>query len=282
MVAGRRAKQVDPKRFGRFKTDGGFKLLPSLRFELHRTERGRPSKRPAVMSRRLSMITQERAAAEQSRRRSSVARAKISSLLSPGSILAYNASSSRLLVARLKKARLNLRQRCFLLLYEPSSSTLAVVVSFILWSSLIFSMLSSMLESIRSLTDATGPLPWLVLRIGFNGIFTLEVLMRVVCHIPFNTAWRDPYLWVGIGAVLPFWGRMLGSDSLRTDTYLLAHERWMTTRLLESLASVRLVCLCRYYEGSDILFRAIGCSLAQLGVPLFMMLILGTTFAGIL
>ena len=80
------------------------------------------------------MITQERAAAEQSRRRSSVARAKIASLLSPGSILAYNASSSRLLVARLKKARLNLRQRCFLLLYEPSSSTLAVVVSFILWS----------------------------------------------------------------------------------------------------------------------------------------------------
>ena len=46
MVAGRRAKQVDPKRFGRFKTDGGFKLLPSLRFELHRTERG-----PAAMIR---------------------------------------------------------------------------------------------------------------------------------------------------------------------------------------------------------------------------------------
>ena len=45
---------------------------------------------------------------------------------------------------------------------------------------------------------------------------------------------------------------------------------------------MRLVCLCRYYEGGDLLFRAIVKSLAQLGVPLFFMLNLGFTFAALL
>ena len=173
----------------------------------------------------LAMLTQEK--------REATRRSRVKSVASSESILAYNAASSRLLVSRLKGQRLSLRERIFLLLYEPRSSPFAIALSVCIWVSLICSALASQLETVSLLTDVTGSLPWLCLRVGFNGFFTIEVVLRILTHIPMGASWRDPYLVIATLAVLPFWGRFLGSNSLREATYLLAHERWVTTRLLE-------------------------------------------------
>ena len=181
---------------------------------------GSPGGSPLVRQ-KLAMITQEHKAQTKSR--------KVTSVLSPASILAYNASSSRLLVKQLRNEFRSPRERFFLLLYEPASSGLAVFISVITWVSLILSALASQVETVRALTAVTGAAPWLYSRIGFETFFTAEVLVRILCHIPFYTSWRDPFLWIMGLSVLPFWGRFIGSDSLRVSTYLIAHERWVTT-----------------------------------------------------
>jgi voltage-gated potassium channel Kch len=197
--------------------------------------------------------------------------------------IAYSPVSSTLLVRQLKRERgFSLRERCFLIFYEPSSSPAATAYAAFNWFCLISSSIVFQLETVRALTDATGAWPWLFLRYAFLSTFTIDIVLRIMCHIPFQEQWRDPFLWIGLITVLPFWGRWLGTDSLRPDTYLLGHERWQLTRILESLAMFRVVLLCRYYKGGVLLGRAAVRSTSQLGVPLFMLLIVATSFSAVL
>ena len=68
-------------------------------------------------------------------------------------------------------------------------------------------------------------------------------------------------------------------DSLLSDNYLSKAGAGITIRVLEALASLRLLKLCRYYEGASLLAMAVGKSLKQLSVPLFMLLIMVFCFA---
>lgn len=203
-------------------------------------------------------------------------------LVDPEISVAFSDSSSHLLVKRLRGGRLSLREAVFLILYEPGSSKIATLYAYFMWLCLVGATVAFSLETIHGLTDQTGVWPWLIMRYAFLCIFTLDTLLRLACHIPLKDTWRDPFLWIGLLTVLPFWGRWLGTSSLRPATYLLGHTRWTTTRILESLATFRVALLCRYYEGGVLLARAAWRGCSQLGVPLFMLLVVATTFSAVL
>lgn len=204
---------------------------------------------------------------------------KSGSFVSPG-FEAHSLTSARLLVAQLNGQRLTLRQRCFLLLYEPQSSSLAALTALVIWACLLASSTCAAMETIDWLTDLTGPRPFLHARVVLNGVFSVEVLARVCCYIPLRRAWRDPFLWTGLLAILPFWVRVAAyPTSLTVAAYLRPDTRTLGSRVLEALASIRLVNLCRYYEGGAILARAAAGSASQLGVPLFLFGMLTITFS---
>lgn len=121
------------------------------------------------------------------------------------------------------------------------------------------------------------------LRMGLNFLFSGELLLRAACYIPLRRVWRDGFLWLTLLAVVPFWVRFLAyRTTLEPSTYLVAQRdgsRPMVMRLTEALASARLFCLCRYYEGGKLLFRAVQQSMSQMGVPFFLFLTLGILFS---
>ena len=181
---------------------------------------------------------------------------KAGALLSPG-LLAHSHDSARLLVARLKGKELSMRQRAFLLLYEPQSSALAAWVGLLVWTTLLASSMCACFETVDNITAGTGVAPWLNLRVTFNAFFTVEVMVRAVCYVPISDAWRDPFQWIAFAAVVPFWVRVIGyPNSLTAEAYLDERALPDAVRLCEALSSLRLVNLCRYYEGGAILARA--------------------------
>ena len=68
---------------------------------------------------------------------------------------------------------------------------------------------------------------------------------------------------------------------MSTDKYLAKEGAGMGIRVFEAISSVRLLKLCRYYEGASLLITAIRKSLVQLYVPLFMLLIMVYCFASV-
>jgi len=51
---------------------------------------------------------------------------------------------------------------------------------------------------------------------------------------------------------------------------------------MEAFASIRVICLCRYYDGGVILANTAARSAKELGVPLFMLLVLASTFSQVI
>ena len=84
--------------------------------------------------------------------------------------------------------------------------------------------------------------------------------------------------------VVPFWIRIAFNPQTATpDKYFSNASVDMTAlRIIEALASIRLLKLCRYYEGAGLLMRALGRSVEQLYVPMFMLLIMVICFSTVL
>ena len=208
--------------------------------------------------------------------------ARLVKLVCPDGLTAHSNESAKLLVRRVRKERLSFRESLFLLLYEPGSSSAAAVFAFLTWILLIIGTVTMNMETVYLITDLTGDEPWLVARCLVNGFFTIECIARFLCYIPLRNAKYDLFLVITFLSVLPFWGRFLGTQSLRFGRYLKTYERWTTTRVMEGWASMRLVCLCRYYEGGAIIARTAKRSMKELGVSMFMLLVLATTFSAVL
>ena len=114
----------------------------------------------------------------------------------------------------------------------------------------------------------------------FNVVFSFEAGLRFVSYYPLSSGGRDPILYLDVLTVLPFWLRLLVHPSSMTpDGYLDVSRRGMTIRVLEAFSSLRLLKLCRYYDGATLLVHAISHSLQQLFVPLFALAIMVFTFA---
>ncbi len=190
---------------------------------------------------------------------------------------AHSDEAALLLARRVQGSKLTRRERCFLFLEEPGASRSAFCFGAAMWTLLLLSAAFAALESLTRWREENGVsnYPFLVAKIFFNVCFTLEALARVATYIPLSQAVQAPSLWLDVLTVVPFWVRVVTApDSLSPDVYSerSADEYWL--RVFESLATLRLLKLARYYEGAELLNRAIAKSATQLLVPMFMLFIM--------
>ena len=226
-----------------------------------------------------------------SRRRSIVRtrRAIFSVLRTPTSIwesanLTYShAAAASLIGRRVQGERLTWRQHAFLILEEPASGPAAYVLSLVLRATIALNVVASTLESLSRVTEVTGVLVWSYIAMACNGVLTLEACARILCYLPRRAAaLRDPFVWLDALSVLPFWLFLMLNLGLRANRPTATESTSWYLRLLVSLGSVRLLKLCRYYDGAGLLVRALSRSAKQLYVPLFMLLLMVVSFSTLL
>ena len=192
--------------------------------------------------------------------------------------LSRSRAAAALIGLRVRGQQLSLRQQIFLVLEEPFSSLSAYIVSIVIRATLVLAAATSTCETVEALTDHTGTTPWLIASVALNAILTLEAVVRVMCYEPSRVAaLRDAFVWLDVICILPLWVRFLVFPQL---TSLPRSAGAM--RVFVALASVRLLKLCRYYEGAALLALALHRSIEQLHVPLFMLLIMVIAFSTLL
>lgn len=193
-------------------------------------------------------------------------------------------SVSQLVAARARGERLTHLQGLFLLLNDVTSSWSASKLG--RTSQLLLALYAACLigKSVTWLTDITGANAWVYIISTFNIIFSLEAAVRVVSYQPRPmAAFRDPFTWVDILTVVPFWARLVVLRNSYGTSYLLRNKGGeQFFRVLEALSTVRLLKLCRYYEAALLLYHAVRDSLSQLFIPMFMLLIMAFVFASII
>ena len=80
--------------------------------------------------------------------------------------------------------RLTTREKLFLLLADPTSGRWAKVFGVFMWAVVLLSSFSYVYETMRSVTDRSGPYPWLVAKMAFQIFYTAEALIRAATFIP--------------------------------------------------------------------------------------------------
>ena len=200
------------------------------------------------------------------------------------SALARSKEAAYLFKLRTQGVELNRKQRIFLLLNEPSSSPEASHFAALMWVLVLLSAACSALETVPSITYHTGPGIWLAAKYAYNLFFTAEAVVRINTYQgTTRRVYHDVFIWLDLVAVVPFWLRIFFYPStMATDEFLNTQNRALSIRFLESLGSARLLKLCRYFEGSALLIRAVARSMSQLSVPLFMLFIMIYVFSSIL
>lgn len=197
-------------------------------------------------------------------------------------ILLQTITGSELYAKRERGDGLTLRERLFLVLNEPASGRGAYWFSRLTQFLLVTSSLTVTYETVSFVNQATGPEIWKWSKLIFNAIFTVEALLRIASFQPLLKIYRDPLMWLDVLTVLPVYLRVLiYPDSMDATSYLNKEGAGITIRVIEALAAFRILKLCRYFEGANILAQAVGKSMGQLLVPLFMLLIMVFCFATI-
>ena len=211
-----------------------------------------------------------------------------SPVLQPGAY-AHSDVTAKLLASRVRGTRLTARQTIFLILDEPSSGRFAAYWSVFMSALVLFSAAASTLETLPYLHDWFGTSTFLGLKFFFNICFTLEAGLHLWSRdTPMKHLWRSPILWLDLITNLPFWLRLvLLPETLTTGQYLsrAAHSTSalsFVVSVLDSLTSLRLLKLARYYEGAGLLARAVMLSVRPLLVPMFMLLVMVVCFSFLL
>ena len=193
---------------------------------------------------------------------------------------------AELIAARARGVHLRQSQRLYILLNDVTSSWLASKIGRTMQLVLVAYALCISCQSVTFVTEATGPTLWLYARYVINVIFSLEAFARILCYQPMRAAWRDPFTWLDLLTIVPFWSRrLLYPESLSPSAYLERSEGaalMKAVRVLEAFGTVRLLKLCRYYEAAALLTLAVRNALAQLFIPMFMLLIMVFCFASIM
>ena len=213
---------------------------------------------------KLSMVTRARdpnRGNSQQRRGSLVSRA--ARYVTSSGVQPRTTMGSQLIAHRIRQThRLTLRERAFLILEEPTSSLVARLVSLVVTLATLVATTAATLETCRDgelgeVWKQGGDDLFAAIRTASGIFFLTEAIVRVVCYIPLHRAILDPFIWLDCLTPLPF----VISLALGTRALPIA-EAWGSLRLLK---------LCRYYEGAGLLAKALRLSVEQLFVPLFML-----------
>ena len=199
-------------------------------------------------------------------------------------VKSHSEEAQRLVLRRARGLPLSLRNKVFLLVNEPSSSLAAGMVGFVTWTHVIAYSITYMAESVEYVNVQTSARNWLLVRLYFNTLFTIEGAARLYAHVPLSGALRDGMWWLDLLSVLPFWARCMASPAsvFNTENYLIRHSRPLWVRFFESVGNFRLLKLSRNFSGAELLVSAISRSARELVVPCFMLLIMIMTFSAVM
>ena len=203
-----------------------------------------------------------------------------------GSGIQVHTTAAGDIVAKLIQGKkITFRERMFLVMTEPSTGTAAKLVAIATWVIVGSEMIASIIETLDYVNESTGDAPWLYAKVGFNIFFNVESFIRIWSFFPRERAWADPFVWLDALTLIPFYLRVGFYPETLFDASkasLSQANRPLRMRLLEACQSFRMLKLCRYYEGAQLLNRAVAAAAVQLLVPLFMLLILVYNFASLL
>ena len=211
------------------------------------------------------------------------------SMLPNALVLASNDAKMRtkhgslLMVRRMHGTGITIRQRVYLCVNEPHSSTSARVLSILFSAHVVLYCMSAMVETVGFVQEMTGGGPWSTLRMYLNGVFTVEWALRTFTTEPITSCLLDPFFFFDLLCLLPFWLRVVVySNSFSASSYLIRHARPLSLRGVEAVAMFRMLKLSRSYSGAELLWKALSRSVRELLVPCFMLVIMVIGFSSIM
>ena len=122
-------------------------------------------------------------------------------------MLLQTTTGSILVAMRERHEELSCREHLFLFLNEPASGRFAYWFGRLMQLLLIASTLSATYETVGFVNQVTGPDIWIMLKLGFNAIFTVEAILRIISFIPIRVIHHSTLVWLDIITVLPVYLR---------------------------------------------------------------------------
>lgn len=192
-------------------------------------------------------------------------------------VYAHSDAAAKLFAKIGRRERVTRRERMFLFLSEPGMSNGSFWFGTGIFVMLLVATVVRVLESLTAYRTPSNALAFTVARFVVNVVFSAEAVLRVASHVPFNQTYKSVYIWLDVLTVVPFWLRLLllPSTLLEKEHYFDRGDGGVAEaiRVLDALASIRLLKIARYYEGAEQLARGMARSASQLLVPLFMLVI---------
>ena len=162
---------------------------------------GVPLEAPPVPLRRMSTL------ARMSRSMSKI-KAPIPKFFRKG-VVAVSSDAAGEIVARMAQDQpVSFRERLFLVMTEPSTGRVAKLVATFSWLVVLADGAATILETEAAITEATGTMFWVYYKFAINFAFTVEAIVRFSCFIPLAEAWRQPFTWLDLLTLIPFYIRI--------------------------------------------------------------------------
>lgn len=168
-----------------------------------------------------------------------------------------------------------LRERVYLLMEEPLSSTAAMFVTGLIGTCIVLSVVAFCVETMPSMEQYRET--WFMLETIFVGVFTAEYLIRLWSTVPeqktFCSFVIDPFNVIDVLAIAPYYLTLI-------ITLTMGGPAGVDLRVLRALRLLRLLKLARYSAQAKIIVIALsrsGASLVMLTFLLLFALILFST-----
>jgi len=161
---------------------------------------------------------------------------------------------------------ISLRRKAWLLMEEPGIHPFAQRVHYCYSLLIILSVVSIVAQTLDDLSEETSDVLW-GLELFFNTLFTLEVLVRIICAPQKTLLLRSMYMWMDVGAILPFY-----VVSVFQIDYVMANKYLELLGLL--IPILRTFKITRHSTGWRILMESVIQCAEPLCVPAFLLLLM--------
>ena len=192
-----------------------------------------------------------------------------------GSPVSFHPGTSGLI----KKRRMTMRESVRIMLEDPGTSKSGLCIAIFLSLAIVVSVCTFCASTLPVFQRQSFQCVLGHFEMGFNLLFTVELIVRVSVAPTFRHVIRDPFMWFDFLGILPFFGILAtrGYDYCEN-----LDEEAGFLPALYSLRVIRLLKLARHFQGSVILAEAIKASLGALTVPYFFLFVATVLFASIL